>query len=179
MVSANEEGNLLAVVPIPISGEPYTIFSFISCETLLSIIQGQEETTFDQVIILDCRFKYEFEAGHIDKAINYNMGESSQIWSWIEAKGHKRTMVVFYCEFSAYRSVLAARHFRSKDRENNAEHYPALHFPHLFLLPGGYASFFSTFPESCVPQDYVRMEDTRYKATRELELGKLRLAKRL
>jgi hypothetical protein len=43
--------------------------------------------------------------------------------------------------------------------------YPKLHYPEIYILQGGYSSFFANHKSRCEPQSYVAMQDERYKAT--------------
>ena len=42
----------------------------ISAETMREILQGQWSETYERVFVVDCRYLYEFEGGHITVAIN-------------------------------------------------------------------------------------------------------------
>jgi hypothetical protein len=57
-----------------------------------------------------------------------------------------------------------ARFLRSRDRGLNAENYPALHFPELYLLEGGYKAFFERHPAHCSPSAYRTMLDPNHSA---------------
>ena len=52
-------------------GQPDSI-PRITRETLLEVLDGSYSGQYDQRMIIDCRFEYEFEGGHIDGAVNYN-----------------------------------------------------------------------------------------------------------
>eukprot|EP01130_Rhizamoeba_saxonica_P003549 TRINITY_DN1489_c0_g1_i3.p1 TRINITY_DN1489_c0_g1~~TRINITY_DN1489_c0_g1_i3.p1 ORF type:complete len:248 (-),score=25.63 TRINITY_DN1489_c0_g1_i3:404-1147(-) len=45
-------------------------FHLIECETLKDVMDGKYQSFFDNVFILDCRFQYEYNGGHISNAIN-------------------------------------------------------------------------------------------------------------
>ncbi len=42
----------------------------ISPDTVASLVNGQAEALFSKVLILDCRFNYEYDCGHIQDAIH-------------------------------------------------------------------------------------------------------------
>lgn len=54
------------------------------------------------------------------------------------------------------------------DRTKNEAAYPALQYPEIYLLEGGYKSFFAEYSNMCVPVAYKQMlhpgheEDLRY-----------------
>ena len=53
-----------------------------------------------------------------------------------------------------------ALHVRNHDRALNAEHYPLLHYPQLYILEGGYKNFYLTHPASCEPpHQYIPMRN--------------------
>jgi M-phase inducer tyrosine phosphatase len=148
----------------------------ISYETLLLVLQGKYETVFENQVLVDCRFNYEYEGGHIDGAIRY---ADKHVLS-TQLLGHsirKRTLLIFYCEFSIYRAPLMASHIRSEDRKANKENWPKLSFPDTYILDGGYKAFFFKHPHKCTPQGYVEMSDTRYQDICEHALGRLRSIK--
>lgn len=70
----------------------------ISQETLLQVLDGQFDSQFDQRMIVDCRFEYEFEGGHIDGAVNYNDKEhlAGQLF---ESELPGKTLLIFHCEY--------------------------------------------------------------------------------
>lgn len=145
----------------------------ITKETLLEVLDGKFDTSFDQRMVIDCRFEYEFEGGHINGAVNYNDKEllTGQLF---EASLPGKTLLIFHCEYSAHRAPIMARHVRKQDRTTNAEQYPKLTYPEVYILDGGYSSFFSQHRERCFPQNYVEMDDKEHAYTCEREMGKLR-----
>jgi rhodanese-related sulfurtransferase len=57
----------------------------------------------------------------------------------------KRVIVIFHCEFSSERGPSLLRFLRSQDRSLNEKCYPNLYYPELYLLEGGYKSFYESF----------------------------------
>ncbi|KAL3419270.1 rhodanese-like domain-containing protein [Phlyctema vagabunda] len=153
-------------------GQPDSI-PRIGKETLLEVLDGKFDERFDQRMIVDCRFEYEFEGGHIDGAINYNDKEllATQLF---QTGLPGKTLLIFHCEYSAHRAPIMARHIRKQDRATNAEYYPKLTYPEVYILDGGYSSFFSDHRERCSPQDYVEMDAKEHAYTCEREMGRLR-----
>jgi len=153
-------------------GQPDSI-PRITKDTFLQVLDGEYNTNFDQRMIIDCRFEYEFEGGHIDGAVNYNDKEllTSQLF---EASLPGKTLLIFHCEYSAHRAPIMARFVRKQDRSTNAEHYPRLTYPEVYILDGGYSSFFRENRERCFPQNYVEMDDKEHAYTCEREMGRLR-----
>ncbi|XP_052099031.1 synaptic vesicular amine transporter-like [Mytilus californianus] len=69
------------------------------------------------------------------------------------------TVLIFHCEFSIERGPAMCRNLRQKDRETNADNYPHLFYPEIYLLQGGYKSFYQTYPELCTAEGYLPMLD--------------------
>ncbi|PBP27713.1 rhodanese-like domain-containing protein [Diplocarpon rosae] len=153
-------------------GQPDSI-PRITKETLLQVLDGNFDDSFDQRMIVDCRFEYEFDGGHIDGAVNYNDKEllTGQLF---EQALPGKTLLIFHCEYSAHRAPIMARHVRKQDRSTNAEHYPKLTYPEVYILDGGYSTFFSEHASRCYPQNYVEMDAKEHAYTCEREMGRLR-----
>lgn len=53
------------------------------------------------------------------------------------------------------------------------QRYPALHYPDVYILEGGYSSFFHQHSIRCEPEQYVQMKDASHLHTCEKEMAKL------
>ncbi|KJR83405.1 M-phase inducer tyrosine phosphatase [Sporothrix schenckii 1099-18] len=151
--------------------------------TLLRVLDGQFNDAFDEKLIIDCRFEYEYEGGHINEAINYNDKDllATHLFRASPTDGTppplergSRTLIVLHCEYSAHRAPLMARHIRAEDRTVNAEHYPRLSYPELYILDGGYSGFFGEHPCRCYPQAYVEMDAAEHAFACERGMGRLK-----
>jgi len=113
---------------------------------------GEKTITFDKMMIVDARYKYEYEGGHIKGAVSIPK-EVDEVWrSEIgrqffgeKAAEGAKTAVIFHCEFSSKRGPAMKDWFREHDRSLNQ--YPALYYPHVFLMEGGYKQFYNTFKD--------------------------------
>ncbi|KAK2020650.1 rhodanese-like domain-containing protein [Colletotrichum zoysiae] len=153
--------------------DPTDTIPRITRETMIDLLDGKYSDRFDQKMIIDCRFEYEYDGGHIDGAVNYNSKDllASQLF---KHPMQGRTILIFHCEYSAHRAPMMARHVRSEDRTVNAEHYPRLTYPDVYILEGGYSGFFAEHRCRCYPQNYVEMSDEAHQRTCERELGRLK-----
>jgi len=52
--------------------------------------------------------------------------------------------------------------------------YPALFYPDVYILDGGYSSFFHEYRDRCEPQQYIEMNDASHRQACEKEMGKFR-----
>lgn len=91
----------------------------ISQETMVDIINMRYNDDYDVINIIDCRFEYEFEGGHIDGAVNFN-DKNLLANELFKNPAAQRTLLVFHCEYSVHRAPLTAKFIRGKDREHNA-----------------------------------------------------------
>jgi M-phase inducer tyrosine phosphatase len=149
----------------------------ISRSTMLDVLDGKFSEHFAQKMIIDCRFEYEYDGGHINGAINYNDKELLATHLF-KTPMEGRTLLIFHCEYSAHRAPIMARHIRAEDRTANAEHYPRLTYPEVYILDGGYSGFFEEHRNRCYPQAYVEMNAAEHVNTCEREMGRLRQNRR-
>lgn len=138
--------------------------SIISPDTVAAILRGQ--LRIENFIILDARFDYEFQGGHIRGAQNAVDAESLQDILSNLPEG-KSTALIFHCEFSQHRAPTLYRWLRRVDRENNLENYPKLTYPHMYVMEGGYCSFYEAFRDLCEPEGYIPMKHKEFKQERK------------
>ncbi|KAJ9099617.1 hypothetical protein QFC19_005855 [Naganishia cerealis] len=157
------------------------LFPRIEADELKKVLAGDYENTFDEVVIVDCRFEYEFNGGHIDGAVNLMTQEDLENYFMTEKRlGSKaKRLCVFHCEFSVFRGPTMAGHLRKLDRIANSDSYPHLSYPDIVILEGGYEKFFSKHISHCIPQAYVEMKDINYQHTCEEEMNKVRKSTKL
>ncbi|XP_015909404.1 M-phase inducer phosphatase [Parasteatoda tepidariorum] len=130
----------------------------IAPQTLVELLKGNYKDEIENFILVDCRYPYEFEGGHIKGAKNIFTKEDivSTFFSTYTCNNQKNA-IIFHCEFSSERAPTLCRFLRRKDREMNEGHYPRLHHPEMYLLEGGYKAFFENYRDYCEPQDYKPM----------------------
>jgi len=143
----------------------------ITSETLRKLINGDFSDTVHSYTLIDCRYHYEYDVGHIKGAINVSRPEdltslmlAEPVTSAIAMPldESKRHVYVFYCEFSQKRGPDMARFLRNCDRELNYHRYPELFYPGIYLLDGGYKNFFESCKDLCDPQAYRPMLHKSY-----------------
>ena len=143
-VAVSKNGDLPAIAP----------------DTLLDVLQGKYASTIDTLIIVDCRYPYEYDGGHIRGAVNlYTKDQIQSYFSKPELTENSttRTVVVFHCEFSSKRGPKMFRFLRTYDRAINS--YPKLNFPEMYILEGGYKAFYQLNSNFCEPPSYKSMLD--------------------
>lgn len=151
---------------------PYTLPSIpgqhedLKCltpETVARVLEGEYPDV--EAHIIDCRYPYEYEGGHIKGAVNIYTKED-MLSEFIEKPKKsltgKKTILIFHCEFSSKRGPDMSRFLRNKDRDLHMFNYPELFYPELYLIEGGYKAFFSKCKEYCEPQSYLPMIDENF-----------------
>ncbi|PWZ02753.1 hypothetical protein BCV70DRAFT_5497 [Testicularia cyperi] len=166
----------------------------IAPQTLTDLLAGKFTNAIASYQVVDCRFGYEFDGGHIPGAINLStvgkvishflvagqgrhegqpLPPRSQSGKADKTGNRRKHVLVFHCEFSCKRAPSMALALRQADRAL-AHDYPNCHFPELYVLQGGYCDFFRTYANLCEPQQYVCMDDPRYHDKRSTELNGFR-----
>jgi M-phase inducer tyrosine phosphatase len=125
---------------------------------------------YNDILILDARFGYEYEGGHIRNA--QNVAAPAQMLAIYDRYRYDNVCVVIHCEFSQERGPNLLSAFREHDRSVNRDCYPHIAYPHVFLLEGGYRRFAHEFAEDC-EGGYVTMRDDEYAASGELKQARL------
>jgi len=142
-------------------------------------MEGKFKDQVESFRVIDARFIYEFKGGHIRGAENFGSWNEEDFLaeffpSSLEPKtlackesfsqGHdlKRRILIFHCEFSSVRGPKLMRFLRERDRDQNRDSYPALHYPEVYLLHGGYKAFFGLYPQLCEPQSYIPMNHPEF-----------------
>uniref|UniRef100_A0A2K5SCA5 M-phase inducer phosphatase n=1 Tax=Cebus imitator TaxID=2715852 RepID=A0A2K5SCA5_CEBIM len=138
---------------------------YISPETMVALLMGKFSNIVEKFVIVDCRYPYEYEGGHIKTAVNLPLerdAESFLLQSPITPCSlDKRVILIFHCEFSSERGPRMCRFIRERDRSVND--YPSLYYPEMYILKGGYKDFFPQHPNFCEPQDYRPMNHEAFK----------------
>ncbi|NWX10534.1 MPIP2 phosphatase, partial [Caloenas nicobarica] len=138
---------------------------YISPEMMVAVLTGQFSSLIESCVIVDCRYPYEYEGGHIKGAVNLPLEQDAEEFLLkkpiVPFDASKRVIVIFHCEFSSERGPRMCRFVREKDRACNE--YPQLHYPELYVLKGGYREFFPQYQSHCEPQDYRPMHHADFK----------------
>ncbi len=152
---------------------------YVTPGTVANIVSGGFTYPANYTII-DCRYPFEYSGGHIHGAVNLYTKE--QILDFLKGRnsdqrqyripsgslqGEKQLnsndpILIFHCEFSSERAPKLARFLRNQDRLLNAEKYPKLNYPEIYMLQGGYKEFYQQFPGLCDPVGYTPMLDAKY-----------------
>lgn len=151
---------------LPICSSKHPDLKGITPDTLADLLDGKYKNVVDEYFIIDSRYPYEFEGGHIKHALN--VYEKQDILDKFlknppTASLEKRQILIFHCEFSSKRGPGMSRFLRNKDRDAHQNDYPKLYYPELYLLEGGYKEFYEQKPKYCVPETYREMLDPNYQ----------------
>ncbi|CAG9790580.1 unnamed protein product [Diatraea saccharalis] len=150
---------------LPAAASQHADLRAISCDTLAAILTGRYNQHLDTYRVIDCRYPYEYDGGHIKDAIN--LYTPAQVQALVTEPriepDTKRNILVFHCEFSLERGPKLSRLLRSLDRAKNKENYPALNYPEVYILHEGYRAFYQKYPDLCSPAGYTAMLDPKHK----------------
>uniref|UniRef100_A0A8C5KMM0 M-phase inducer phosphatase n=1 Tax=Jaculus jaculus TaxID=51337 RepID=A0A8C5KMM0_JACJA len=138
---------------------------YISPETMVALLMGKFSNIVEKFVIVDCRYPYEYEGGHIKTAVNLPLERDAETFLLqtpiTTCSLDKRIILIFHCEFSSERGPRMCRFIRERDRAAND--YPSLYYPEMYILKGGYKEFFPQHPSFCEPQDYRPMNHEAFK----------------
>lgn len=69
------------------------------------LVTNQHNFPLSRFVLIDCRFPYEYEGGHVRGAINvYTEEQMDEIFTRHLPAKDPGLCLIFYCEFSSYRS---------------------------------------------------------------------------
>lgn len=150
----------------------------ISQDTMVDILDSKYNSQYERILVIDCRFEYEYNGGHIENAVNFNDKQqlANQLFTSLTPES---TLLIFHCEYSVHRAPLTAKFIRSHDRTVNVENYPNLTYPEMYVLDGGYSKFFAGHRSKCFPQNYVEMNDQRHEQACERGMAKVKQRQKL
>ncbi|XP_068133114.1 M-phase inducer phosphatase 3 isoform X2 [Hyperolius riggenbachi] len=158
-------GDFSKVYALPTVTGRHQDLRYITGETLAALTHGEFSSLIETFYIVDCRYPYEYEGGHIQGALNLHRAEDVLAYflqqPLIPSVEQKRIVLVFHCEFSSERGPKMCRLLREEDRARNE--YPSLYYPEMYLLKGGYKEFFPEYKELCEPQGYCPMHHQDYR----------------
>lgn len=135
----------------------------ITRDQLANMLQDPLSVPFDQIIILDGRYPYEYNGGHIRSA--KNIISRAQLRRIFRNCSNKNYCLICHCEYSQQRGPALFQMIRSYDRECN--HYPKLSIPEMYVLDGGYRLFYEKYQSLCVG-GYTEMRDDFFVNSGEL-----------
>lgn len=144
----------------------------IESSTLKQLLLGKFADQVHKYVIIDARFPFEYNGGHIKGAVNIeNIRDVRTFLSAITnkrfteesgAEPEESVIVIFHCEFSSHRGPKLCQMFRNWDRNLNMDRYPSTFFPDTYILEGGYKQFWTDYPGLCTPRAYIPMKHPDY-----------------
>ncbi|XP_068031853.1 M-phase inducer phosphatase 2-like [Anomalospiza imberbis] len=153
---------------------------YISPDTLAKVLTGHYSSFIERSVVVDCRYTYEYQGGHIKGAVNLPLQRDVEEYLLerpiVPQDAGKRVIITFHCEFSVERGPKICKFLRERDR--SCHRYPQLYYPELYVLKGGYREFFFQFPDHCEPRDYRPMEDPAFREELRRFRGRSRRGRR-
>ncbi|CAJ0582236.1 unnamed protein product, partial [Mesorhabditis spiculigera] len=169
-----------------------TAFKRVTSETVAELILSHSPEEFHRKFILvDCRYPFEYNGGHLKNAINLfaeGAYDATRIPSKrlmevfypecpIQRKEMLARIPIFYCEFSTKRGPAMASSLRSIDRTMNQDSYPYVDYKEIYLLQDGFKAVWTKITkhgltgEILEPHGYTAMAHPDYAS----ELKKYKL----
>ncbi|XP_056104000.1 M-phase inducer phosphatase 2 [Rhinichthys klamathensis goyatoka] len=175
---SNVIGDFTKAPALPTVEGKHQELKYITPEIMVKAMTGQYSDLVERLFVIDCRYPYEYDGGHIKGALNLHQEDQIEDYFLqnpiLSECPEKRVLLVFHCEFSSERGPRMCRYVRKRDRDLNEKEYPNLHYPELYILKGGYKDFFPLHKSVCEPQAYRPMHHEDYKE----DLRKFRLRSR-
>ncbi|XP_062369539.1 M-phase inducer phosphatase 2-like [Cinclus cinclus] len=156
-----------ASVQLGVGLEPSRSAELEEMEKLVAVLTGHFSSFLESSIVVDCRYPYEYEGGHITGAVNLPLQRDVEEFLLeqpsVALDSSKRVIVIFHCEFSVERGPKMCKFLRERDR--SCHEYPQLQYPELYVLNGGYREFFfhRALQSHCEPRDYRPMAHPAFK----------------
>eukprot|EP00054_Salpingoeca_dolichothecata_P004162 m.29668 g.29668 ORF g.29668 m.29668 type:complete len:342 (+) comp14394_c0_seq1:281-1306(+) len=150
----------------------------ISPETVSQLLQGAFAPQIASHILVDCRYPYEFEGGHIQGAKNLYTRQMVRDFFFpgnVPLPLPPTTVIIFHCEFSSVRGPAMRGYLRELDRMFNSHFYPRLSFPHTFIMSKGFKAFHSDEERRnlyCTTPHYVTMDSQPLQCQRYRKLAR-------
>lgn len=96
----------------------------INHDTMINVLDGKYTQQYDKTMIVDCRFEYEYDGGHIQGAMNYN--DKEQLAKAMFTEASPNTLVIFHCEYSNHRAPLMWVTITRSNKHSIADTLPGL-----------------------------------------------------
>jgi M-phase inducer tyrosine phosphatase len=155
----------LAPINVPEMSSNDTDIRRISGRVMNDILDGKLHSNYGCLYIIDCRSPYEYQRGHIRGAINQWAETGINRLLFKRNLSKRKALIVLHCEYSEIRAprmqvsrlplVLSgayksrANHIRQQDRQRNGEDYPRLTYPDIWILEGGFRTFYGAYENLC------------------------------
>ncbi len=110
-------------LPVLKSGMKFQELKTITCETLAALLRGEFADAVDSFRIVDARYSYEFDGGHIQGAESFGMWDEEAFFREFlpdapvvtnEGQQKKREILIFHCEFSSERGPRLMKQLRKR-----------------------------------------------------------------
>lgn len=141
-------------------------FPYICPETVLQLMRNeislQNFPDGVKIVFVDCRFAYEYNAGHINTA--YNLLTFDDLVSIFNSEKGNDVIIIFHCELTIDRSVKWAYIFRNYDRYCSGLPFPQLAYPNLYLMKGGFREFYNLAVSSSSNNGYQLTQGTSFSS---------------
>ncbi|KAF4746672.1 cell division cycle 25 [Perkinsus olseni] len=132
---------------------------YVSTDTVAELVRSNQVRNEDAIYLIDCRYPYEYNGGHIMSAINFPPYELDSLKEFVfndlASRDRRRAIIILHCEFSQFRAPVATDALKK-----HSARYGCSRPLELYVMKGGYCDFFRKFKELCEPRSYTEMQGT-------------------
>ncbi|KAF4689337.1 cell division cycle 25 [Perkinsus olseni] len=136
-----------------------SMLRYVSTDTVAELVRSNQVRNEDAIYLIDCRYPYEYNGGHIMSAINFPPYELDSLKEFVfndlASRDRRRAIIILHCEFSQLRAPVATDALKK-----HSARYGCSRPLELYVMKGGYCDFFRKFKELCEPQSYTEMQGT-------------------
>lgn len=149
--------------------------------SVLKSFYAGDRSRFKEVLVIDGRYDYEYNGGHIKGAVSVTSPNivdkvhellfkryprlDERTSETCMVKERSDLLILVYCEFSSVRGPNIYKIIRTMDR--SFFKYPWIRYKNLFLIKGGYEMFFKKHGDMCTPCGYVKMDAKEFVKEKE------------
>ncbi|KAF4672872.1 cell division cycle 25 [Perkinsus olseni] len=137
----------------------FVFYCWFNTDTVAELVRSNQVRNEDAIYLIDCRYPYEYNGGHIMSAINFPPYELDSLKEFVfndlASRDRRRAIIILHCEFSQLRAPVATDALKK-----HSARYGCSRPLELYVMKGGYCDFFRKFKELCEPQSYTEMQGT-------------------
>ncbi|EDQ90256.1 uncharacterized protein MONBRDRAFT_31992 [Monosiga brevicollis MX1] len=135
----------------------------VTGDTVIDTVWGDGRRKFRDYIIIDARYPYEYDGGHLIGAVNFYLPDMAA--EYLLARGDlSQTLILVHCEFSKERGPALYHYLKRVEAKACKNGGQGSLFPHLYVLHQGYKQFHAEHPTYCSPRGYVPMTTAAHKS---------------
>eukprot|EP01096_Ripella_sp_DP13-Kostka_P005330 TRINITY_DN181_c0_g1_i1.p1 TRINITY_DN181_c0_g1~~TRINITY_DN181_c0_g1_i1.p1 ORF type:complete len:638 (-),score=227.90 TRINITY_DN181_c0_g1_i1:153-2066(-) len=127
----------------------------ISADTMHRVMRGEFNGQMSELIVIDCRYPYEYQGGHIKGAINCSPWNiplliNQRLFTHnITREMTDNVVIILHCEFSQRRAPKTHTILREVSRRVFGARVDASCYHNCYVLGGGFKNYHAQYKEDC------------------------------